>query len=436
MPVAVAPGMGARAIVEEPSFDPALGNLWDLPAQNSLVGERYRIGPPIGEGGMSIVFLARDERLGRDVAFKILHPQLAASRDIVTRFVNEARALASLDCVHIVRVFDAGVISDPGRAPLPYMVLERLHGSELRAQCETGPVEDVGEAIGWIIQACEGLAAAHAAGIIHRDLKPDNLFIATQPDGTSLIKVLDFGIARSLATSSSLTSSGGTVGSPGYMSPEQLRDASAADERSDIWSLGVVLYELLAGVPPFQADSMIELSTRILACRPKRLSRYRPDVPHELIAIVHRCLECDPNLRFFDVSELAEALAPFQHQVSDDAAARVRRRLLLRESGDLDCGPPTLWVPSEPGRADSGVDTELDLSLVEQRGSIRRFVTRALVAVALSSMLILLARAFDPSLSRSTAAISEVRDRVVEAGTSASLAARELWQRGAKSTPK
>jgi len=421
--------MGARAIADKPSFDPTFGNIWDLPAQNSLVGGRYRIGPPIGEGGMSIVFLARDERLGRDVAFKILHPQVAASRDIVTRFVNEARALASLDCVHIVRVFDAGVITDPGHAPLPYMVLERLHGNELRAHCEFGPVEDVGEAIGWIVQACEGLAAAHAAGIIHRDLKPDNLFVATQPDGTSVVKVLDFGIARSLTLASSLTSSGGTVGSPGYMSPEQLRDASAADQRSDIWSLGVVLYELLAGVPPFKADSMIELSTRILACRPRRLSRHRPDVPHELVAIVHRCLELDPNLRFFDVSELAEALAPFQHVVSDDAAARVRRRLTLRESGDLDCGPPgvTLGVRTELAHVDTEVDTEIDLPLVEQRDSVRRFIARAVVAVALSSMLILLARAFDPSLTRSTAAISEARDRVVEAGTRVSMAAREFW---------
>jgi len=439
--------MADPATAVEQSFDPTLGNLWDLPRENTLVGDRFRIGPPIGEGGMSMVFLARDERLGRDVAFKILHPQLATSRDVVTRFVNEARALARLDCSHIVRVYDAGVISEPGRAPLPYMVLERLQGDDLRAHCEAGPVEDVGEAVGWIIQACEGLAAAHAAGIIHRDLKPDNLFIAEQPDGGSLVKLLDFGIARSITVVSSLTSSG-TVGSPGYMSPEQLCDASAADERSDIWSLGVVLYELLAGVPPFRADNMIELSAQILACRPRRLGRRRPGLPHELLAIVHRCLELDPDARFASVDELAEALAPFQRVFSEDAAARARRRRLLRDSGELDCGPPAAargTVRSDPALApvDPAARTEfasgnLGVDALPMRGPspVRRFAARSVAAIALSCMLILLARAFDPSLSRSTAVLTEARDRVVEVGTRASFVARDLLRRGADSAPK
>lgn len=344
----------------EQDLEASLGQLWNLPRENALIARRFRVGRAIGSGGMSAVFRGRDERLGREVAFKILNPELALSRQVVARFVNEARTLARLDCPHIVRVFDAGVTKEADGAPLPYMVLELLHGEDLRAQCDRGPVDDPAVAVDWILQACEGLAAAHAEGVVHRDLKPDNLFIAAQPDGTEVVKVIDFGIARSITRPSALTAVGGSVGSPGYMSPEQLRDASAADERSDIWSLGVVLYELLGGVPPFEAESMMTLCSQILAGRPPRLGRHRPDLPRGLVQVVHRCLQIDPRDRYSDIGELAEALAEYCPG-SEESVRRIQRRLAARTSGEVVVGS-AIEVHAPDERSFASQDIALALS--------------------------------------------------------------------------
>jgi serine/threonine-protein kinase len=370
--------------------------LGNLPRPDTIIGRRFRLGRAIGQGGMSTVFLARDQRLEREVAFKILTPQLACSREVVARFVNEARTLARLDCPHVVRVLDAGVTSEPDMPPLPYMVLELLHGEDLRTQCERGPLARE-RALTFVLEACEGLAAAHAEGVVYRDLKPENLFLCVEQDGTEVVKILDFGIARSLAAPSSLTLSGEGMGSPGYMSPEQLRDASAADERSDIWSLGVVLYELLAGVPPFRAESPFDLCAQILAGKCERLETWRPDLPRELAAVVARCLAVEPSDRCQNVVELAGALAQFVAGGSE-AMARMRYRLLGRSSGERAvCDRPL------PAFVRAGVDVQAptvpvlhedEAALSCARPHRRRYVAQALAGLSLIVMLALIARAF------------------------------------------
>ena len=301
-------------------------NSWDLPRVGTVIGGRYRLDAVLGEGGMSMVYVAYDQRLQRNVAFKLLVPSLAYSREVVTRFVNEARTLARLDSPHIVRVHDAGVTSDPERAPLPFMVLELLRGWELRALLDTG-VTDQARIVGWMLEACEGLAAAHAGGVIHRDLKPENLFVMAEADGTECLKILDFGIARSIERDAYLTLEGEGVGSPGYMSPEQLRDASNVDARSDIWALGVVMYELFAGAPPFSAKSSLELCAQVLNAPIEPLAVMRPDLSPELTSIVDRCLEREVDKRFNSVLELAQALAPHARPARLIVTERIRRVL-------------------------------------------------------------------------------------------------------------
>lgn len=394
--------------------------LRDLPKPDTIIGRRFRLGRTIGVGGMNAVFLARDQRLERDVAFKILSPQLVGSREVVARFVNEARMLARLDSEHIVRVLDCGVTNDPNTPSLPYMVLELLHGDDLRTHLERGSIE-VERALAWIFQACEGLAAAHAEGMVHRDLKPENLFLCVKPDGTEVVKLLDFGIARSLVVPSALTLSGEGVGSPGYMSPEQLRDASAADERSDIWSLGVVMYELLAGVPPFQAPKAFDLCAQILAGKFPRLQQFRPELPRGLVAVVHRCLAVDPVNRFESIFELAVALAPF-YAGGPDAAVRIRHLMRSRQSGELSAVP----IPSVDVEAPTEVavheEDDPEISIVRPRRS--KAFAHALAGLSLVAMLALLAHAFAPAVPK--AHLAQAQASVERVGERVSAAAQEL----------
>ncbi len=425
--------LSSEAVTSDAVIDSVLGPRWELPAIGSLVSGRFRLESPLGEGGMSSVFVARDARLGRDVAIKLLSPRLAHSREIVTRFVNEARMLARLDSAHIVRVLDAGVTSeasDPNHRVLPYMVLELLNGEDLRGVCERGPVADFRQALDWMLQACEGLAVAHAEGVIYRDLKPENLFLSRRPDGVDVIKLLDFGVARSLALQSSLTQSGEGVGSPAYMSPEQLNDASTVDERSDIWSLGVVLYELLAGTLPFQADTTFELCAEIRAGHRARLSRYRNDLPRGLAAVVYRCLELDPNDRFANISELADALSVYR---PNDLSLRIQRRLAERETGERPSGERVMNVqaPAEPAFDED----RMAFGATRHGGRARRIVSHAVGWVALTLMVFFLGYTFAPSPLPSTEELkAKARESVERVSAHASLAARQVWP-GASDKP-
>ena len=332
-------------LLGDPSaFDPRLARPDGvLPKRGSLVAQRYRLGDDIGEGGMSVVFSARDERLGRDVALKVLNPRLAYSQEIVTRFVNEARTLAQLDCPHVVRVFDAGVMDEPGLPTLPFMVLELLHGMELRSLVTDLDTANVGRVVGWMLQICDGLAAAHVEGIIHRDLKPANLFVVDEADGSQVVKVLDFGIARSMQAAS-VTFEGERIGSPGYMSPEQIQDIRSIDERSDIWSLGVIMYELFSGSAPFQAESPLELLVQILNSSVEPLNVLRPDLPPGLAAVVQRCMQRPVAARFPNIADLADALSAYALPRDIELASRVRRRLNSRL---LLAGSSPITLPGE-----------------------------------------------------------------------------------------
>jgi serine/threonine-protein kinase len=422
--------MTAAAALAEPELTIVndADELWELLCVGVVVDGRYRILRSLGHGGMSTVFVARDERLGREVAFKVLGPHLAHSRDVVQRFVNEARTLARLDSPHVVRVLDTGTTQTLHDLPLPYMVLELLHGEDLRAHGERPRVPSVTRAVSYMLQACEGLAAAHAAGVIHRDLKPENLFIERQSDGRELVKLLDFGIARSPVSLDGLTEAGTTVGSPRYMSPEQLSDASVADVRSDIWSLGVVLYELLAGVPPFRAQSTLELCSQILMRKPVRLDRANSGVPRGLAQVVHRCLELDPERRYADVAELARALAPFSGEDGLDTAQRIEYELhgshparVASERAPEKVGTP---APAQRARArDSHVSYLRSLRR-------RRLVARGLFAVSMGGMSALLTQAFAPEFfEHPVGALSRASEAVMRAGSDLTSSAERVWDR-------
>ena len=287
-----------------------------------LVAEKYRVEQVIGEGGMGIVVAATHVDLNRRVALKFLLPERLGSGANVRRFEREARAAAALKSDHVASVLDVGQVDDD----TPYIVMEYLEGRDLAVVLRDSDGLVVEAAVAYLLQACEAMAEAHSAHIVHRDLKPANLFLTTRPDGRPLIKVLDFGVSKLIEENEALTQSAGTVGSPLYMSPEQLESSRDVDHRSDIWALGAILFELLTSKPPFSESSVAKVYVRILQTSPDDLSSRRSDVPEALEHVVLRCLEKDRSRRFPTVADLAAALVPFAPPwaaVHAAAAARI-----------------------------------------------------------------------------------------------------------------
>jgi serine/threonine-protein kinase len=243
------------------------------------------------------------------VALKFLRPEALAHPDLVERFAREARAAAKIRSEHVANVFDVGTLPDG----TPYIVMEHLAGRDLADYLHQEGALPIGVAVEYIMQACEALAAAHAHGIVHRDIKPENIFLTRQARGMEIIKVLDFGISKVALPRGKrdLVRTQMALGSPVYMSPEQIRHTEHVDARSDIWAVGCVLFELLTGVTAFDEPSLLELSAAILEREPVPLLTLRPDASQELEDVVLRCLAKNPDDRYQNVAELAIALFPF-----------------------------------------------------------------------------------------------------------------------------
>lgn len=350
-------------------------------AIGEVVASKYRVDAVLGQGGMGVVVAATHTELDQKVALKFLLPSGAADPNVASRFLREARASARLKSPHVARTLDTGRLED-GR---PFIVMEFLEGRDLAAELE-GRAEPlpVIDAASYVLQACDALAEAHAAGIVHRDLKPANLFLARGHDGRPTVKVLDFGISKILdggegATLSSLTSTGAVLGSPAYMSPEQMRASRGVDARTDIWALGVALYELLTNHVPFPAKSHVEMVVMVTQDAPTPPTAYRADLPPEIERIVLKCLAKDPADRFASVAELANELARFASPRDRVIAERIAD--IATASSRVTAPPPS---PSSPALERIAVDTtQLAVSAAFEVAPSRRARPIAVVAVGL-----------------------------------------------------
>jgi serine/threonine-protein kinase len=294
-----------------PSSSPGTRNR--TPSQfppGAVIAQRYRVDGIIAEGGMGIVYKGWHLTLDQPIAIKVVRPEYVDNAEAVSRFLNEARAVAALRAVNVAQVLDVGRI----KGGVLYMVMEYLEGADLRDVLDgEGQPLAVERAVDVVRQACAAMQEAHAAGIVHRDLKPENLFLARMPDGREVVKVIDFGVSKrpSVTSGRSFTEAGRSLGSPHYMAPEQISTPEAVDGRADVWSLGVVLFELLTNTLPFDAETTPATCAQVLCAEAPSVASIRPEVPVALSAIVERCLQKNPDDRYASALDLSEALAAF-----------------------------------------------------------------------------------------------------------------------------
>jgi serine/threonine protein kinase len=312
--------------------------------EGDILAGKYRIDKILGAGGMGVVVAAHHIHLDDRVAIKFLLPHALANRETVARFAREAQAAVKIKSEHVARVTDVGTLENGA----PYMVMEYLDGGDLSAWLIKRGALPVEQAVEFLLQACEAIAEAHSLGIVHRDLKPANLFVIRRPDGGLSVKVLDFGISKRTGlggSAGSMTRTSAIMGSPLYMSPEQMASSKDTDPRSDIWALGIILYELLTGDAPFVADTMPELVLKIVSSPAPLLRSLKPDAPIGLERVILRCLEREREKRYQSVAELATGLVEYGPKRARVSLERISG--ILRSTGQS-TGALSLPPPSEP----------------------------------------------------------------------------------------
>ena len=316
-------------------MQPSFGTISPYPQPGEVLDGKYRVEHLLGEGGMGAVAKATHLLRRAPVALKFMSGAVLSLQGAVERFVNEGVAASQIDSDHVVKVFDVGRL--PSGAP--YLVMEYLDGCDLGQLLEReGPTLETARAIHFTVQALRALHTAHAAGIIHRDMKPSNCFVIAKDGEPDFVKLVDFGISKvrtgDEAPGAHLTRTNSALGTPLYMSPEQARSPRDVDHRTDLYSVGAILYEMLAGRTPYSADSgeYTEMLFKLFTTEPEPLAQSRPDLPEGLTAAVARALQRDPNARFASAADMADALAPFADERSAQVLARLRGR---RSQGPL-----------------------------------------------------------------------------------------------------
>jgi serine/threonine-protein kinase len=344
-----------------------------------MVAGKYRVDRTIGFGGMGVICEATHLELGQKVAIKFVRFERASDDRTVARFLTEARSAAQLRSQHTCRVVDCGRLESGS----PYMVMEYLEGADLRSIVSAQAPLPVEDSVCFVSQALEALAEAHARGIVHRDIKPENLFLTQGPDGGAMIKVLDFGISKQLgrnqSSSRSLTEPTESIGSPYHMSPEQMIDPTTVDARTDIWAMGVVLYELLTGRLPFEGETTPQICANVMTAQPKSPLEIRADLPEALVQVVLSCMEKDREKRVPDVGALSRALENFGGARSGLAAARVEG--ILARAKDA---KSTRQVSSETSRTvgdddDAGEVEAKDIPGLSRSGRDRLWVVLGVI---------------------------------------------------------
>jgi serine/threonine protein kinase len=308
--------------------------------EGATLAGKYRIGRQLGAGGMCIVYEAEHINLRQAVALKLLKPELSRDTTAVARFAQEAQAAAKLRSPNVARVYDVDKLPDGN----PYITMELLVGHDLGTELSRRYALPVDLAVDYVRQASNGISEAHALGIVHRDLKPENLFLTELGEMTErrLLKILDFGIAKNVgATATKLTADDAVFGTVDYMSPEQIRSASTVDHRTDLWSLGVILFELLTGRTPYTGDARSVIA-QIVSDPVVPPSRFVPTLPPGLVAVVMKALAKDPAARFQSADELRRALTPFTEGIEPitEVLARIPTHSVPRRN--LDSSQPSL----------------------------------------------------------------------------------------------